>query len=128
VKEDEDVGDVAAMAELLRIGTRVLCHSMHPMYHHQPLAPRADLGSWLGAGWVDREAGRTCDRKADRPGVGWRRLQRDAHLIWQDRSCEGERAAQPLSECASLMEELVLSVQILSCGVPVFGSRGSVKT
>jgi hypothetical protein len=58
----------------------------------QPLALRSDLGAWVCSGWVDSEAGRTRAGKTARPGVGWRRLQGDAHLNWQDCRCEGARA------------------------------------
>jgi hypothetical protein len=94
------------MAELLKMGIRVLCRSIHPWYRHQRHGqsfPDLTLGRGFAA-WVDREAGRTGAGKTDRPRVGWRRLPRDAHRIWHDRGCEGAPSALFLSGCASLNE------------------------
>ena len=116
---------VTALADLIEIGTRVISRPMtiatpaigiqwgpveREIFHgYAPAAQTMRTIAWVltvggrgWAGWVDRHARRGQGWKADRRGVGWRRLQRDAHPIWPNRRGEGAGAAQPLSGCAGL--------------------------
>ena len=123
---DHSAAITRELAELLECGTRVLCRSMHSQYRHLRRNHSLPILTFVRgfAAWVDREAGRTRAGKTARPGVDWRRLQRDMHRIWHSCGCQGVR---PSPHCARLNERLVLSVVMLSFGVSC-GSRRSGKT